>query len=224
MGIGPPAPGQALRLLLHPLDVGDALGLHHGQGGAAQVVVVQAPQAGLHAVEPLAEDVAVDLAPEDLPGPGPVGLQQGANLGRGQVDDLREGNDGRPGAEGRLEAVRLGLQGGSGVRLPTGEGGHPRLGQDALRLPPALEGQEHIRTHQQPELVVREALPEGLHSVGGVALARPVQLDAVGLGQLVLSRLQAQPVGRQGGHGQPVPGGDRVGRQLLVGGLRGRDE
>ena len=41
------------------------------------------------------------------------------------------------------------------VRLRAAEGGDARQGQDRLRLMPAVEGQKHVRPHQQPQLVLR---------------------------------------------------------------------
>ena len=44
------------------------------------------------------------------------------------------------------------------VRLRSAEGGDPRQGQNLLRFVPGLDGEEHVRAHQQPQLVLRVPL------------------------------------------------------------------
>ena len=100
-----------------------------------------------------------------------------------------------------------------GVVMVPGEGRHPGVLEDPLGLVPVLEGQEHIRTHEEPQLVLREHLMEFLHGVGGVALALPPKLQVRGLCP------GTQAVGHEPGHLQTLLRGGGPLRQALVGRL-----
>jgi len=88
---------------------------------------------------------------------------------------------------------------------------------DDLRLMPRVEGQEHVRSHQQPQLRVGVLLMQHAQGVAGVAFAGVVQLDIAGLGHT------AHRGRHQRRHVVPLPG-RHTGRQRLVGRHAVRDD
>ncbi len=63
------------------------------------------------------------------------------------------------------------------LRVPgAAEGRHTGKAQDLLRLTPVLQGQEHIRSHQQPQLILRVLPAQGAEGIRCVALPLPLHL------------------------------------------------
>ena len=85
---------------------------------------------------------------------------------------------------------------------------------------PGVEGQEHVRPHQQPQLVVGVLLPQLGQGVGGVALSLPSELQI----QYLHLVPQADLLPRQAGHFAALLGGGAARRQHLVGRQLGRNE
>ena len=80
------------------------------------------------------------------------------------------------------------------------KGGDARQGKNALRLAPGLEGQKHIRPHQQPQLVLRVLFLQAGQGVGGVAVSLPPDLQVQDLDPV----FQAGLFHGQAGHFQPL--------------------
>ena len=121
---------------------------------------------------------------------------------------------------GLAQKLPLGGENRLAVRFGASKGAHARQFQDASRLPPLVEGEEHVRPHQQPQLIPRPARRGLLQGIGGVALALPVQLgvphlDGAGHKQLV---------GGDPRHLQPLLQARTARGQLFMGGDPRRDE
>ena len=101
------------------------------------------------------------------------------------------------------------------VRFCPAEGGNPRQGQNLLGRVPCLKCQEHIRPHQQPQLVLWILRPQLPQSLSGVAPPLPLQLQIQNLDLVP----QAQLLCRQAGHLQPLGRRGTARRQGLVGRL-----
>ena len=185
---------------------------HHGVGTGPQLGDGQALQVGVGAVELISQDVPIDGGDEIVPALSPG--QQLPQPGGGDVHQTGQGDGGNPGSgAGPLQILPLRGEDRLPVLLRAAKGAYPRQLQNLLRLAPPVEGQEHVRTHEQPQLRLRVFLPEGRQRVGGVALPRPVQLQRGHLRHLG----HQQGVGHDFRHSQPVLGGWGVLRQLLVG-------
>ena len=105
-----------------------------------------------------------------------------------------------------------------GVLLAAPEGTEGTPLRDLAGVPPQMEGQEHVRPHQQIELRLGVLLPDGPDGVQGVALALPAQLHVRRL------RLGPQGLGCQVRHGQPEVRRRRPGVHGLVGRDARRDQ
>ena len=93
-------------------------------------------------------------------------------------------------------------------------------GQNLLRFVPGLDGEEHVRAHQQPQLVLRVPLLQLGQGVGGIAPTRPLQLQIQYLDPVP----QAQLLPRQAGHLKPLFRSGAARWQRLVGWLPVRDQ
>ena len=111
-----------------------------------------------------------------------------------------------------IQVVSLGGKQLLGVLLGAAKGGNTRQGENFLRLVPCLEGQEHIGSHQEPQLVLRVLFPQGLQGVGGKASPRPAQFQV----QHLHPAIQAGLIRRQACHRQPLLRSGRTGGQVLV--------
>ena len=118
----------------------------------------------------------------------------------------------------------VGGQRSRAVVLTPREGGNPRQGHDFLRLVPVLEGEKHIRSHQEPELIPGVLVMEFRQSVAGVAPTRPAQLQVQGRHAVAPAQALPQAVRHERRHGQPVGTLSPVGGQLLMGRLGSGDE
>ena len=169
-------------------------------------------QVGASAVKAVSQDVAVDGGRRVLPALPPG--QQLPQPGGGDVHQPRQGDGGdfRPGV-GLLQVFPLGGEKLLPVLFGASKGAHPRQLQNPLRLAPEVEGEEHVRPHEKPQLRPWVLLFQLSQGVGGVALPRPVQLHGGCLRHLG----HQQDVGHFGRHGQPVLRPGRALRQLLVG-------
>ena len=117
-----------------------------------------------------------------------------------------------------LQIVPLGGEHGLPVLLRAAKGADASQGQDDLRLVPQVQGEEHVRAHEQPQLRVGIGLADGAQGVGGIALALPLQLQG---GHL---HVAAHHVGPLLHHGQPLLLGGRAAGQGLVGRDGRRDQ
>ena len=214
--VGAPALGQLHRLLLHAHDVGDALGPHHGIGAGPQLLQIQPGQIGIGAVQPVQQDVAIDGGQQVFSALPP--LQQLPQPGGGDVHQPGQGDGGDLGVKVLLQIVPLGGEHGLPVLLRAAKGADASQGQDDLRLVPQVQGEEHVRAHEQPQLCVGIGLADGAQGVGGIALALPLQLQG---GHL---HVAAHHVGPLLHHGQPLLLGGRAAGQGLVGGDGRRDQ
>ena len=86
---------------------------------------------------------------------------------------------------------------------------------------PSLYGEEHVRSHQQPQLLLRVPLPEGTERADGVALPLLLKLLAPDLHRALRP---GQGVSGQLGHMEAVLRGGGAVRQMLVGRQSGGDQ
>ena len=196
--------------------MGDALGTHHGVGTGPQLVQVQIFQVGLCAVQPVHQNVAIDAGQQILPSPAVFQLLP--QPGGGDVHQPRQGDGGDLRIKVLLQMLPLGGEQGLAVLLRAAKGTDARQREDDLRLVPQVQGEEHVRAHEQPQLCVRIGLADGPQGVGGIALALPLQLQGRYLYPC------AHPVGPLFHHGQPVLRGRGITGQGLVGRDGRRDE
>ena len=196
--------------------MGDALGLHHGERRTAQIVVREALQIGVHAIEPLPQDIAVDLAPQKRPGLHPVADQQLPHLCGGDLHHPGQPDQGHTGPIPLPKPPGLPFH-PAAVCLRPVKGSDPGQGYDLFRIPPGLEREKHVGAQQKPQLVLGIAFPELGQGIRRIALPCPVHLDGAGLGKPRAFQLQVHPVGHHGRHGESGLGRHRVRRQSLVG-------
>ena len=210
------AAGQAHRLLLRPQHVGHPLGLQIAQCDGSQLIRRQPRQRFLRAVQSLPQHIAVYGGGQQVR--AAALSQRLTHLRGGQLHSLRIGDDGHIRAEFPLQKCLL-----SGKnRLLTifsatecadvGHGHHP------LRFPPILQGQEHIRPHQEPQFVLRKLLLHHAQCFPRIAGSSAPQLHVQHLG--FFSQL------RRGKHRHipPLSGRRRPCRQGLVGWDKRRDQ
>ena len=188
---------KAHRLLLRAQHMGHPLGLEAAQGDGPQLVRRQ-PRQGL--VRP------IQLFPQHIAVYG-GGQQRFAAALRQRLPHLRGGqlHRLRVGDEGDIRAVfplQKRLLPGKGVRLAAfhaAERADAGQRHHLPRLPPILQGQEHIRPHQQPQLVLRIPAPQQAQRLPCIAGAAAFQLHIQHLG------LFAQRCRGQHGHVVPLP-------------------
>ena len=185
------------------------------------------------AVQPLPQDIAVHGGGQERR-TAPL-RQRLPCLRGGQLHHLRVGDDGHvravlplqkrllPGKRRLLAALQ------SAERADAGQRHH------LLRLPPVLQGQKHIRAHQQPQLILRIPLPQQVQRLPCIAGAAAFQLHVQHLGFFAqLRRGQHRHIVALGGRCRPrrqcLVGRDERGdqqqlvqRQPFHGGLRRRD-
>ena len=124
------------------------------------------------AVEPLAQDVAVHRLRQVLP----ALRQQLPQTGGGDIHHMGVLHHRHLRTEGLLQ-IRLLPGKALLLRVPgAAEGRHTDKAQDLLRLTPVLQGQEHIRSHQQPQLILRVLPAQGAEGIRRVALPPPLHL------------------------------------------------
>ena len=149
------------------------------------MLVAELAQVSLGPEEMLPQDVAVHRRPEELSGvhvpPGPLRGQHPPQIAGGDLRDLGQVDDRRAGGKGLAQVLALLVKHLLAVLQAAGKGRHPGVLEDAFRLVPVLHGEEHVRAHEQPQLVLRELLVQLLHGVGRVALSLPAQLQVGGL-------------------------------------------
>ena len=135
------------------------------------------------AVEPLAQDVAVHRLRQVLP----ALRQQLPQTGGGDIHHMGVLHHRHLRPEGLLQICPLPGK-ALLLRVPgTAEGRYTDKAQDLLRLMPVLQRQEHIRPHQQPQLILRVLLAQSAEGICRVALPLPPHLHIqhlCGTGQL----------------------------------------
>ena len=195
--IGAPALGQLRRLPLRPLDVGHPLGIDHGIGHGTEIGQGQFFHISVGAVQPLAQDVAVDGWIQVFPST-PVG-QRLTQLGGGHLHQTGQVDDSHIHicTVGFLQKGTLPVEQLDGVIVIASEGQDACVPDDDLRLMPLVEGQEHIRPHHQPQFIRGVNLAQLLQGVRGVALSCPVHFDIRHLHHV----RTVQPVAHDTGHG-----------------------
>ena len=217
--IGAVALRQADGLLLRPQDMGDALVLKIAQGHRPQLLQRQVLEIRLGAVKALPQDIAVDGRGQFMLAAAlsqPLPQLRGGDIHHprnSQCKDTRAG-------VGAVEIVPLDGKELLGVLFGATEGSDARQGQDGLRVMPGLEGEEHIRSHQQPQLIVGVLFPQLSQGVGGVALPLSSELQV----QYLHLVPQTDLLPRQAGHFAALLRGGAARRQHLVGRQLGRNE
>ena len=158
-------------------------------------------------IEVLPQDIAVYLLGEVL---HPLTLGQlAANLGGGDFPQIGNLNHLDPGVIALGQGRTMGM---AAVHVLPGAGKSTDSRQlhDALGKMPVLQGEEHVRAHKQPQLILWPPLHRLLQGVHGVALSLPSELHVPDL------CLGTQQVRRHCGHGQSLLRGWTADRQLLV--------
>ena len=130
----------------HPLYA-----VHDRPGAHPKLVCVQAPDVCIGPVQPVEQDIAVHAGGQIF-----LALSLGQQLpqtGGGDIHQAGQGDGGDPRlGEGLLQVLPLGGEDLLPVLFGTPEGAHTRQLQNFLRLVPPVEGEEHVRPHEQPQL------------------------------------------------------------------------
>ncbi|CAN4024586.1 tRNA pseudouridine(38-40) synthase TruA, partial [Dysosmobacter welbionis] len=144
-------------LLLRAQHVGDALVFQITQSYRPQLPQGQALQIRPGAVQSLPQDIAVHRRRQEIHA---LSLRQhGSQVCGGHIHHAGDGEGEDPGLGiCPVQIVPLNGEQLLRVRLRSAEGGDPRQGQNLLRFVPGLDGEEHVRAHQQPQLVLRVPL------------------------------------------------------------------
>ena len=199
--------------------MGDALVFQITQSYRPQLPQGQALQIRPGAVQSLPQDIAVHRRRQEIHA---LSLRQHDSQVRGgHIHHAGDGEGEDPGLGiCPVQIVPLNGEQLLRVRLRSAEGGNPRQGQNLLRFVPGLDGEEHVRAHQQPQLVLRVPLLQLGQGVGGIAPPRPLQLQIQYLDPVP----QAQLLPRQAGHLKPLFRSGAARWQRLVGWLPVRDQ
>ena len=200
---------KANGFLLRAQHMGHPLGFEIAQGDGPQFLRCQMLQIAVGAVESLAEDIAAHRFRQVLFS-RTVG-QCLPDICGGHLDHIIVANSFPPGAVGLLQKPLLTSEGLILIGLQAAERTDIGKGQDHIRLVPGVEGQKHIRSHQQPEFILRIPVPQLLQGIAGIALTRSLQLNVKHF------CLPADLRCGKGGHLQPLIRGRAALRQNLVG-------
>ena len=204
-----PAASQSGRRLLGTKNMGDPAALQHTQGSRPEILQGQVLQIPLHAVQPFPEDEAIDGGVQIFQSPSqPQFLPQS---GRGDVHNAGQGqrNDFRPEALSKKSPL-YGEQLLS-ILLAAPESTEGTQLRNLAGAPPKMEGEKHVRSHQQIESGLGVLRPQSPDGVQGVALPLPAQFHVRRL------RRRAYRLGRQVRHGQPAVRAGGHGVHGLVG-------
>ena len=99
------------------------------------------------------QDTAVYRRHQIAP-PQPLG-QTVSQSGGGDIHQPRQGNGGNLSSKAFRQILPLWGKDRLSVLFRASKGADARQIHDLLRLPPQVEAQEHIRSHQQPQLGIR---------------------------------------------------------------------
>ena len=167
---------------------------------------------------------AVKMLPLDITPHGgrdktaaPSFRQRGTDIGRGQLDQFRILQKGDLCLILPLQQLLLPLHGGVDILLHPAERRDTGNAANGLWFVPHVKGQEHIRSHQQPQLRIGIFLLQLHKSIAGIAFAGAVQLHVAGLGAAAHRR------GHQRRHIVPLSG-RYAGGQRLMGRHTGRND
>ena len=113
-----------------------------------------------------------------------AGRQGAADICRGHLNYIGIIQNGDAGAVKLFQIGLLRLKSGALVGLAAAEGGD--IGRAAYHLgtTPCVEGQEHIRSHQQPQFILGVFFPQLQQRIGSVALPLAAQFTVICHGAL----------------------------------------
>ena len=200
---------------LCPQHMGHSLGLEIAHGDGPQRIRRQMFQVGGRAVKMLPLDVAPHGGRDETATPS--FRQRGTDIGGGQLDQLRVLQKGDLCLIPLLQSLLLPLHGGADILLHPAERRNTCNAANDLRFMPCVKGQEHIRSHQQPQFCIGILLLQLHKSIAGIAFAGAVQLHVAGLGAA------AHRGGHQRRHIVPLSG-RYAGGQRLMGRHTGRND
>ena len=129
----------------------------------------------LGAVQVIHQNIAVHRGEQVLPPLPPD--QQLPQLGGGHIDQAGQGDGHHVGVVLPGQKLPLGGKDRLPVLLGAAEGADLGQPQDGLGVVPQVEGQKHVRPHEQPQFRLGVAAAQLLQRLGGVALALPLQLQ-----------------------------------------------
>ena len=197
------------RLLLRAQYMGHPLGLQIAQGDGPQLIRRQSCQRHVRTVQLFPQYIAVYGGGQQIRAAA-LG-QRLPHLCGGQLHHLRIGDNGHVRAVLPLQKRLLPGKGGLLAALHAAERADAGHGHHLPRLPPVLQGQEHVRAHQQENFIIRILLLHHAQRFPGIAGAAAPQLHIQHLGFF------AQRRRGQHRHVQPLLRRCRPRRQFLVG-------
>ena len=208
--IGPVEPGQFHRRLAAAENVGHPLFLHQRNDYFFQFRHGKIFPVGIGPVKAMGPDEVRHGLVQEFPGAAEGDEPPQVRGGNGHHGIFQHGNFGSHGLQ--FGFLRL-----DGLPLALFAPVHHRQSgilQDAFRLAPGIEGQEHIRAHEQGQFRIPVRFPQLGHGLIGIAAALAAHFQIADLqARLVLTgqTQHTKPLLRRGGPGRDF----FVGRQIV---------